>query len=87
MVGLPPDFLLRLLASANFMRLSLMKAAHAVTGKATHRKSGYIAGFWRDVGFHGAPSDSLRHTEFFNDPNSGPRLPHLAKNSEIWGTP
>jgi hypothetical protein len=28
----PPDFLLRLLALANFMRLSLLKAAHAVVG-------------------------------------------------------
>jgi hypothetical protein len=65
----PPDFLLSPLGRTSFMRLSLMKAAHAVTDKATHRKSGYLAGFWRDVGFHGAPSDSLRHTEFFNDPN------------------
>jgi hypothetical protein len=33
-VGLPPDFLSSLMASANFMRLSLMKAAHAVVGGA-----------------------------------------------------
>jgi hypothetical protein len=66
---IPPDFLLSPLGRTSFMRLSLMKAAHAVTDKARHRKSGYLACFWRDVGFHGAPSDSLRHTEFFNDPN------------------
>jgi hypothetical protein len=41
------------------MRLSLMKAAHAVTDKATDRKSGYLARSWRDVGFRGAPFDSL----------------------------
>ena len=33
-VGLPPDFLYTLLASANPMRLSLMKAAHADVGSA-----------------------------------------------------
>ena len=30
----PPDFLLRLVALANFMRLSLLKAAHAVVSSA-----------------------------------------------------
>jgi len=34
MVGLPPDFLTRSLALANFMRLSLMKAAHVGVGGA-----------------------------------------------------
>jgi hypothetical protein len=34
-VGLPPDFLSSLLALANFMRLSLMKAAHADVGGAS----------------------------------------------------
>jgi hypothetical protein len=33
-VGLPPDFLYTLLALANSMRLSLMKAAHADVGGA-----------------------------------------------------
>ena len=33
-VGLPPDFLYTLLALANPMRLSLMKAAHADVGGA-----------------------------------------------------
>ena len=41
-VGLPPDFLYTLLASANPMRLSLMKAAHAVVGGAPCRKSGCV---------------------------------------------
>jgi hypothetical protein len=38
--GLPPDFLSTFLASANSMRLSLMKAAHADVGGARGRKSG-----------------------------------------------
>jgi hypothetical protein len=37
-----PDFLSSLLALANFMRLSLMKAAHADIGGAPCRKSGYV---------------------------------------------
>jgi hypothetical protein len=36
-----PDFLLVLVALANFMRLSLLKAAHAVVSSAAWRKSGY----------------------------------------------
>ena len=35
-----PDFLSNSLALTNFMRLSLMKAAHAVVGGAPCRKSG-----------------------------------------------
>jgi hypothetical protein len=38
--GLPPDFLWSLLALVNFMRLSLLKAAHAVMSGAAYRKSG-----------------------------------------------
>jgi hypothetical protein len=37
-----PDFLSTFLALANFMRLSLMKAAHAGVGGASCRKSGYM---------------------------------------------
>jgi hypothetical protein len=37
-----PDFLWTLLALANFMRLSLMKAAYADVGGAPCRKSGYM---------------------------------------------
>jgi hypothetical protein len=36
-----PDFLSSLLALANFMRLSSMKAAHAGVGGAPCKKSGY----------------------------------------------
>jgi hypothetical protein len=39
-VGLPPDFLWSLLALANLMRLSLLKAAHAKLFGAACRKSG-----------------------------------------------
>jgi hypothetical protein len=38
--GLPPDFLWSLVALANFTRLSLLKAAHAVMSGAAYRKSG-----------------------------------------------
>jgi hypothetical protein len=38
--GLPPDFLWGLVESRYFMRLSLMKAAHANMGGAACRKSG-----------------------------------------------
>ncbi len=38
--GLPPDFLSSLLALANFMRLSLLKAAHSDLFGAAYRKSG-----------------------------------------------
>jgi hypothetical protein len=38
----PPDFLLSVVALANFMRLSLMKAAHAALGGAPYRKSGNL---------------------------------------------
>jgi hypothetical protein len=38
--GLPPDFLCSVSASGHFMRLSLMKAAHAVLSSAEYRKSG-----------------------------------------------
>jgi hypothetical protein len=34
----PPDFLLNLVGSASFMRLSLRKAAHAVPSTAAQRK-------------------------------------------------
>ncbi len=39
MVGLPPDFLSRLLALANLMRLSLLKGAHANLFGPAYRKS------------------------------------------------
>ena len=45
--GLPTDFLWSLLALVNFMRLSLLKAAHAVMSGAAYRKS--------KVREHGAP--------------------------------
>ena len=38
--GASQDFLWRWLALAKFMRLSLMKAAHAVVSSAAYRKSG-----------------------------------------------
>jgi hypothetical protein len=38
--GLSPDFLRSLVALAHLMRLSLLKAAHAVMSGAAYRKSG-----------------------------------------------
>jgi hypothetical protein len=38
--GLPPDFLWSLVALAHLMRLSLLKAAHAVVSGAAYRKFG-----------------------------------------------
>src|ERR1700677_2862969 len=40
----PPDFLWSWLALMHFMRLSLMKAAHAVVSSAAYRKSGSRSG-------------------------------------------
>jgi hypothetical protein len=40
LMGLPPDFLSTSLASRNFMRLSLMKAAHVAFAGASSRKFG-----------------------------------------------
>jgi hypothetical protein len=37
---IPPDFLFNPVGLTTFMRLSLMKAAHAVTFRAAHRKPG-----------------------------------------------
>jgi hypothetical protein len=37
----PPDFLWGLVALANFLRLSLLKAAHVPAGECRSRKSGY----------------------------------------------
>jgi len=55
--GASPDFLWRLLALANFMRLSLMKAAHADLFGAMCRKSGVAPSFSAHVrlGERGAP--------------------------------
>ena len=44
----PPDFLWSLLALPNFMRLSLLKAAHAVVSGAAHRKSGSPQRTWAE---------------------------------------
>jgi hypothetical protein len=45
-----PGFSIGLVRPTNFLRLSLTKAAHAVTDRTTHRKSGYLARLSRDVG-------------------------------------
>jgi hypothetical protein len=61
-VGLPPDFLLILLALTNSMRLSLMKAAHADVGGAS-RQEIRVAHLFRPmyaVANMGHPSDFLR---------------------------
>jgi hypothetical protein len=53
-----PDFLWSLLALANLMRLSLLKAAHAVMSGAAYRKSGsphLLQPMYAKVREHGAP--------------------------------
>jgi hypothetical protein len=47
-----PDFLLRLAALANFMRLSLPKAAHVAAGEWR------VAGNPGTLGFHGTPGQA-----------------------------
>jgi hypothetical protein len=44
-VEAPPDFLWTLAALANFMRLSLLKAAHVVLGGAMYRTTGFGSSF------------------------------------------
>jgi hypothetical protein len=56
-----PDFLSSLLALAHFMRLSLLKAAHAVVSGAAYRKSGSPVVFgpgtlWRTWGTRPVPT-------------------------------
>jgi hypothetical protein len=41
--------------SLNFMRLSLMKGAHAVLSRAAYRKFGGSRSFSRDVGYRRLP--------------------------------
>jgi hypothetical protein len=52
--GLPPNFLWSLVALANLMRLSLLKAAHAVMSGAAYRKFG-SPGFPVEFGGVGEP--------------------------------
>jgi hypothetical protein len=61
-VGLPPDFLSNVMALANFMRLSLMKAAHAGVGGAPWQEI-RVAHLFRPMYAEanmGHPSDFLR---------------------------
>ena len=51
MPHVPPDFLSSLVALANFMRLSLQKAAHANLADAACRKSGSHQRTWAENGF------------------------------------
>jgi len=67
------------------MRLSFMKAAHAAVAGAADRKSGYLARFSRDVGYHGSfPEPSLAMIKL-----EGRRggIRHLAKNELDMGHP
>jgi hypothetical protein len=57
---IPPDFLLALVESPNYMRLSLKKAAHAAMGGTAYRNPGLSAHFAPDVGYHCALSVIFR---------------------------
>ena len=58
------DFLSSFVGSLNFMRLSLMKGAHAVLSRAAYTKFGDLARFSRDVGYHGSSLKLLRAPQF-----------------------
>ena len=56
----PPDFLCSFVVSLNFMRLSLMKGAHAVLSMSAYRKFGASRCFSRDVGYRRTPPQACR---------------------------
>ncbi len=79
-----PEFPVKLVGSANLMRLSLMKGAHVVLSRAAYRKFGYLALFWRDVGVDRSRTGSSQ---------AQPALSLAAvyshiwpKSGQIWGT-
>ena len=53
------DFLCSFVGSLNFMRLSLMKGAHAVLSRAAHRKFGASRSFFARCGIPQAYPSSL----------------------------
>jgi hypothetical protein len=68
-----------------------MKAAHAALAGAAYRKSGYLARFSRDVGFHEPESpaceSSAEAEEKVKNIESNSVESHISrKTSEIWGT-
>jgi hypothetical protein len=61
--GLPPDFLLSLVALARLMRLSLLKAAHAAVGErhvAGNPGRHLLQPMYAKVREHGAPVQGAR---------------------------
>ncbi len=62
--GLPPDFLWSLVALANLMRLSLLKAAHAVLSGAAYRKSGSPISWQAGKAAEEMTADKERRVEF-----------------------
>jgi hypothetical protein len=93
MVGASPGFPVQPVASAHPMRLSLMKAAHAVVSSAAYRKSGSpVFSAQVRLGEPGAPVQGERGLA-----SGRVQLPkvgqyrfvesHISrKTSEIWGT-
>jgi hypothetical protein len=58
-----PDFLWSFVGSQNFMRLSLMKGAHAVLSRAAYRKFGASRSFFARCGIPQASPSSLRRRD------------------------
>ena len=87
--GVPhPRFPEEIRGFANFMRLSLEKGAHADLSGVSHRKSGHLARFSRDVGFRGSIPASIRGLlGTLKGGNSRAVVSHISrKTSEMWGT-
>jgi hypothetical protein len=82
------------MALASFMRLSSMKAAHAAVAWGSYRKSGYLARFSRDMGYHSRIFvifkllDALSFGFILREREVEVRgIPHLAKNERDMGHP
>jgi hypothetical protein len=64
-----------------------MKAAHAALAGAAYRKSGYLGGFWRDVGFHRALLAVSGMVEKSKVANQGSRNPTSREKRARYGAP
>jgi hypothetical protein len=61
-----PDFLWSFVGSLNFMRLSLMKGAHAVLSRAAYRKFGASRSFFARCGIPRLFAPNVfRNSDFF----------------------
>jgi hypothetical protein len=80
-----PEFPVKLVGSANLMRLSLMKGAHVVLSRAAYRKFGYLALFWRDVGVDRSRTGSSQAQPALS--RRRPFIPTSGQNRARYGAP